>query len=128
MGGERWIWVWPFLYFILQFGEEGALVSLWAKRKKGKRRKKEKKKKERERWGELPESLWRARLIVNLIEGVDLAEGAKGAFQVVDDGPGHKGLGAVGGETGAEVDVMVDGRPCLVFGVGKVGFLASSIV
>lgn len=73
-----------------------------------------------------PETLgWGGAVVVgDVVEGVDLAEGAKGAFQVVDDGARHEGLGAVGGEAWAEVDVMVDGRLVLVVRVGEVRFLA----
>lgn len=67
-------------------------------------------------------------VVVDVVEGVDFAEGAKGVFEVVDYGARHVGLGAVGGETGAEVDVMVDGGFGLVWGVGKVGFLGLGFV
>jgi hypothetical protein len=75
----------------------------------------------------VPEGLGRGGLVVDVVEGVDLAEGAEGAFEIVNYRAGHEGLCAVGGETGAEVDVMVDGRLGLVWGVGKVGFLGASV-
>lgn len=49
-------------------------------------------------------------LVGDVVEGVDAAERAEAAFQVVDDGARHERLsGAVGAEAGPPVNVMVDG-------------------
>lgn len=58
-----------------------------------------------------------------VVEGVELAQRAEAAFEVVDDGARGVGLGvAVGREAGAPVDVVVD-RGVGGGGVGEVGFL-----
>lgn len=51
----------------------------------------------------------RGRVRFRFVEGVDLAEGAETAFQVVDYGSGEKGFRVVGGAAGAPVDVMIYG-------------------
>lgn len=62
-----------------------------------------------------------------VVEGVELAQGAEAAFEVVDDGARGVGLGvAVGREARAPVDVVVDGG-VRGGGVGEVGFLTGGV-
>ena len=57
-------------------------------------------------WPYVPETL-RRMVVLDIVEGIDLLQRAKPAFQVVDDGPGHKSLGAIGSQAGPPVDIMV---------------------
>jgi hypothetical protein len=79
----------------------------------------------KEEKGNKPQRLRRTGVVVHIVEGVDLAQGAEGVLEVVDDGAGHEGLGAIRGNARAEVDVMVDGG-LFVVRVSEVGFLCCS--
>ena len=57
----------------------------------------------------LPQATGR-RVVVGLVQGVDLAQGPEPALQVIDDGPRHESLGAIRAHSGPKMDVMVDGR------------------
>jgi len=52
------------------------------------------------RRGAGPETAGGRVLILEFVEGVGLTEGAEGAFEVVEEGAGHEGVGAVGGFAG----------------------------
>lgn len=64
--------------------------------------------------------------MLEFVEGVFAAEGSKGAFEVVDEGPRGVGVGVVRSEAGAEGYVVVDGGGWLA-GVGEVGFLRALV-